>query len=186
MAVSALTLVVGLLCSAQPGPDPAAVPLAPPPSTSSGPARAFRCDGTDAFFFHELERAGTVGYGETWDAALCDEGAAVYAEGDARLRSAKRTRRPATKDEQALAMVVPLTVGGGLAVILGAAAALGVLSRMRRRLVLEAPCPACAAPLPVEASERGTQLFCPMCGAACAIVIQGRGSTASAHASPLR
>lgn len=181
MTVSALTLVVASVMAGQPGPTEATAPGAP-----TAASRPFRCDGTDGFFFDELQRAGKVGYGETWDATVCDEGAAVYAEGDARLRSVKRTRRPATKDEQALAMVVPLTVGGGLTFIVGAAAVLGWLGRLRRRVVLEAPCPACSAALPVEAGEGGTQLFCPMCGAACAIVIQGRGRAASAHASPLR
>ena len=185
MAVSAPTLVVGLLLSAQAGADSASAHAAPSEPASAAAARPFRCDGTDTFFFRELQQAGTVGYGESWDASICDEGVAVYAEGDARLRAVKRTRRPATKDEQALAMVVPLTVGGGLTVILGAAALLGFVTRLRRRVVLEAPCPACAAPLPVEAGEHGTQLFCPMCGAACAIAIQGQGRTASAHASPL-
>ncbi|MBI1947051.1 MAG: hypothetical protein HYS27_15245 [Deltaproteobacteria bacterium] len=184
MTVSALTLVVAAVMAAQPG-QPSQAPATAPDAPSAAP-RPFRCDGTDGFFFDELQRAGKVGYGETWDATLCDEGAAVYAEGDARLRSVRRTRRPATKDEQALAMVVPLTVGGGLTFIVGAAAVLGWLGRLRRRVVLEAPCPSCGAALPVEAGEGGTQLFCPMCGAACAIVIQGRGRNASAHASPLR
>ena len=159
---------------------------APLPDAAARAPRAFRCDGTDAFFFDELNRAGTVGYGETWDAAVCNEGAAVFAEGDRRWRDLRRTRRPVSQDEQALAMVVPLTLGGGLTLIVGAAALLGLVTRLRRRTVLEAPCPSCTASLPVEASEGGTQLFCPMCGAACAIVVQGRGRAATAHASPLR
>lgn len=152
----------------------------------ASPRRGFRCDGTDGFFFAEMEKAGTVGYGETWDSRICDEGVAVYAEGaTSKWAAFKRPRRPATKDEQALALVLPITVGGGLALIFGTAAALSLAGRLKRRLVLEAPCPSCSAPLPVEAGESGTQLFCPMCGAACAITIQGRGKTAHAHASPL-
>ena len=159
-----------------------------PDAATATPARStLRCDGTDRYFFDELHKAGKVGYGETWDETVCDEGVAVYAEGaTSRWQALKRPRRPATKDAQALALVLPITVGGGLALVLGAAGVFSLASRLRRRVVLEAPCPACAALLPVEAGEGGTQLFCPMCGVACAIVVQGRGRTAIAHASPLR
>lgn len=181
MSSRALVLVALALASpvsAEAGPQAPGAPAAP--------ARTFRCDGTDGYFFDELNKAGTVGYGETWDATICSEGAAVYAEGDRRHRELRRTRRPVSADEQALAMVVPLSVGGGLAAIVGAAALLGAFTRLRRRIVLEAPCPHCSAPLPVEAGEGDTQLFCPMCGVACAIVVQGRGRAATARASPLR
>ncbi len=178
------SLLVALVLAAPVNADAGTSPSAPAAAASA--PRAFRCDGTDAFFFQELNQAGAVGYGETWDASVCDEGVAVFAEGDRRWRDLRRTRRPVSPDEQALAMVVPLSVGGGLAAIVGAAALMGALSRLRRRTVLEAPCPSCAASLPVEAGEGGTQLFCPMCGAACAITVQGRGRAATARASPLR
>lgn len=181
MLVRVLPFAAALLASAALAePTPAAAP-----SGGAG-ARPFRCDGTDPFFFAEMDGAGKVGYGETWDSRVCDEGVAVYAEGaTSRWAAFKRPRRPATDDEQALALVLPITVGGGLALIFGVAGVLSLVNRLRRRVVLEAPCPSCSAALPVEASEGGTQLFCPMCGAACAIVIQGRGKTAHAHASPL-
>lgn len=185
MLVRVLPFAAALLATAALAePAPAAAP-ATAPSGGAG-ARPFRCDGTDPFFFAEMDGAGKVGYGETWDSRVCDEGVAVYAEGaTSRWAAFKRPRRPATDDEQALALVLPITVGGGLALIFGVAGVLSLVNRLRRRVVLEAPCPSCSAALPVEASEGGTQLFCPMCGAACAIVIQGRGKTAHAHASPL-
>ena len=194
-ALGLLTVLVGApvaradqVPAAPAGGGAEAARTAAPSETHRGPgagARGFRCDGTDAYFFTEMDKAGTVGFGETWDARICDEGVAVYAEGATSKWAPFHRRRPVTKDEQALALVLPVTVGGGLVLIFGTAAALSLAGRLRKRVVLEAPCPSCSALLPIEAGESDTQLFCPMCGAACAITIQGRGKTAHAHASPL-
>lgn len=187
MTLRALPLVAMLLSAPAWG-EGAAAPAGEPAATGEPAAvgRRFHCDGTDGFLFDEMKRAGTVGYGETWDARVCDEGVAVYAEGaTSRWSAFRRPRRPVTDDEQALALVLPLTVGGGIALIFGTAAALSLAGRLKKRIVLAAPCPSCSASLPVEAGEGGTQLFCPMCGVACAISVQGKGRAARAHASPL-
>jgi hypothetical protein len=146
----------------------------------------YRCDGTDPFFFEELERAGDVGYGETWDETLCDEGVAIYAEGaTSRWKAFRTPRRPPrpSDEEQMLALVMPMFAVGGLGALFLAAAALAAASRLRKRVVLEVPCPSCEAPLPIPVDDTAAhQLFCPLCGAACAVDVEGRGARATARA----
>lgn len=156
-----------------------------PPRTNDPPRSAFRCDGTDPFFFAELDRAQAdmVGYGETWDERICDEGAEIYAEGStSKWRAFKRKRIRATDDEQALALVLPMVSFGGLAAVALAAAALALAARLRRIVVLQAPCPACEAELPIESHEHTEHMFCPMCGAPCIVEVQGKGKLATATA----
>jgi hypothetical protein len=155
------------------------------PDTLEGGARAFKCDGTDPFFFEELNNAGRLGYGETWDEHICDEGAEVYGEGaTSRWKAFKpRPRARATDEEQALALVLPLVSIGGLFAVGLAAAALAFAQRLRRQPVLTAGCPACDAELPVSLESGRTQhMFCPMCGAPCTVDIEGKGKTATARA----
>ncbi len=154
------------------------------PFTAPPPTRAFKCDGTDAFFFDELNKAGTVGYGETWDAHVCDDGAEVYAAGaTAKWRAFRpRPQLRATPEEQAMALVLPLVVFGGLGAVALAAAAIAFAARLRRLPAVMATCPACAAQLPIEPDAGVRQhLFCPMCGAPCSVQLSGRGKAAQAH-----
>jgi hypothetical protein len=168
---------------------PAAASLTPPahaaPDLSASDPQAFRCDGTDEAFFAEMKQAGRVGYGETWDEHVCDQGVEVYGEGANSRWSAwkKRTRPRATEEDQALALVLPLVSFGGLGAVALAAAALAFAQRMRRLPVLNVACPSCDAELPV-AQEQGKlqHMFCPMCGAPCSVHIEGKGKTASARA----
>lgn len=148
--------------------------------------RAFRCDGTDPYFFEELQKAGRVGYGETWDETLCNEGVEVYADGATSRWRALRTPKGAQKtsnQDQMLALVMPAVAVGGMGAVFLAAAALAASARLRRRVVLEVPCPSCSASLPIAVDDVSAHhLFCPMCGAACAVDVRGRGKEASAVA----
>ena len=156
-------------------------------SLFGGEARAqegFRCDATDPFFFEELNKAGTLGYGETWDETLCDEGLAVYGEGATSRWQAFKQKRPYKNPEkQMLALVMPMVAFGGVAAVLLGASALAFATRMKKRVVLDVSCPACDAALPIVADDVSThQLFCPVCGAGCAIDVQGKGKQATARA----
>lgn len=169
---------------------PTAAATAASPSSGSGSGSGFRCDGTDPFFFEELEKAGTVGYGETWDERVCDEGVELYAEGaNARWKALRSPRKPlrASDEDQMLALVMPMFAVGGIGAIFLAAAALAAASRMKKRVVLEVPCPACDTALPIAVDDESAhQLFCPMCGAACAVDVAGKGRGATARARLLQ
>jgi hypothetical protein len=161
--------------------------LPPEPFVKEAPRESgFRCDGTDPFFFDELEKAGAVGYGETWDEHLCDEGVETYAEGaTGRWKALRAPKRPpkASDEDQMLALVMPLFAIGGIGAIFLAASGLAAASRLRKRVILEVPCAACAAPLPIAVDDKSAhQLFCPMCGAANAVDVEGKGKTATATA----
>lgn len=144
----------------------------------------FRCDGTDPFFFEELKSSGTLGYGETWDETLCDEGLEIYGEGaNSRWRAFKQKRPYKNPENQMLALVMPMFAMGGMAAVLLGASALAFASRMKKRVVLNVPCPACDTELPIAVDDESARnLFCPACGAACAIDVQGKGKSATAHA----
>lgn len=145
----------------------------------------FRCDGTDPLFFEEMKKAGTLGYGETWDETICDEGLAIYGEGATSRWSAFKQKRPyrASGEKQMLALVMPMIAVGGVAAVLLGASALAFASRLKKRVILDVACPACDAELPVAADDKsGHQLFCPVCGAGCAIDVQGKGKHATARA----
>ncbi len=154
---------------------------------SAAPAHAdegFRCDGTDPFFFEELKDAGRLGYGETWDESVCDEGLEIYGEGaNARWRAFQQKRPYKNPEDQMLALVMPMIAMGGMAAVFLGASALAFASRMKKRVVLNVPCPACETELPIAVDDESARsLFCPACGAACAIDIEGKGKTATARA----
>src|SRR5438128_2053486 len=69
------------------------VPPATRPAVNAADPAAFHCDGTDFSFFDEMQKNGALGYGETWDEHICDEGSEVYAEGaDARWKALRTPR----------------------------------------------------------------------------------------------
>ena len=180
-----LTLPLLFVATAALADAPAAPAVASEPYVKTAPARAFRCDGTDEAFFEELKNAGAVGYGETWDETICDEGVEIYAEGASSRWKAWR-RKPSLQrnaEEQALALVLPLVGFGSIAAVLLGAAAVAAAGRLRRQTVLTAACPACASELPIRADAGRTQhLFCPMCGAPCSVHIEGKGADMRAEA----
>lgn len=154
-------------------------------SATAQDASGFRCDGTDPFFFEEMNKAGMVGYGETWDESICDQGLAVYGEGASSKWKAFKYKRPYRKsaEDQMLALVVPMVAAGAFAAVFAASSLLAFASRMKKRIVLSVPCPACAAELAIALDdEAGRQLFCPSCGAACGIEITGTKKDATATA----
>lgn len=149
----------------------------------------FRCDGTDPFFFEELNKAGLVGYGETWDESICDEGLPIYGEGAGSRWKAFKVKRPRGKsaEDQMLALVVPMVAFGGFAAVFAASSLLAFASRLKKRVVLAVPCPACDAELAIALDdEAGRQLFCPSCGAACGIDVVGKGKGATGTARLLQ
>lgn len=152
----------------------------------AGQARAdeLRCDGTDPFFFEEMKNAGTLGYGETWDETICDQGLAVYGEGATSRWQAFKQKRPyKNPEDQMLALVMPMFAMGGIAAVFLAASGLAFASRLRKRIVLEVACPACETGLPIPLDDKSARnLFCPACGAACAIDVVGKGKQATATA----
>jgi hypothetical protein len=153
-------------------------------STTAAADEGLRCDGTDAFFFAEMN-ASMVGYGETWDETLCDEGLAIYGEGASSRWPAWRRARTYKKsaEDQMLALVMPMfAIGGTGAVFLGASL-VAFASRRKKRVVFAVPCPSCAAELAVALDdETARQLFCPACGVACGIDVRGAGASAIASA----
>ncbi len=166
-------------------PEGAAAPDKAAPAGASDPVD-IRCDGTNAAFFEELDEAQQhkVGYGETWDEHVCDQGVAVYAPGaDGRWKDMRTPRSLHVSDEdQMLALVMPMAAVGGLGAIFLGAAALAAVSRLKRRVILEVPCPSCEAPLPIPVDDKsGHQMFCPMCGAACSVAVTGKGKAAQAR-----
>jgi len=188
-ALSSSLLALGLLSSADVRANEAGVPPSgqPAPASASTTRSGFRCDGQDAFFFRELEAAGTVGYGETWDSHICDEGVSIYAPGvTSRWPDWKAKPRAPTKEEQMYAMLMPVVAMGLFVACFGLAALIALVARTRRDVVLAVPCPKCSAELPIAVGDQSARaMFCPMCGAACAIDVRGRGRSASAVARAL-
>lgn len=187
----AVAAVVGLFAAVTIAGRASAEPAADPAPASVAPAGSgFRCDGTDPFFFEELEKAGDLGYGETWDETLCDEGVEMYAEGTtSRWQAFRAPRRPprVSDEDQMLALVMPMFAVGGIGAIFLAAAALAAASRLKKRVVLEVACPSCDAPLPIPVDDESAhKLFCPLCGAACAVDVTGKGKNATARARLLQ
>lgn len=145
----------------------------------NGPRWTYRCDGTDPFFFEEMKKAGAVGYGETWDHTVCDQGVEVYAQGTT-SRSGWRAFRPRprklTDDQEFYASLMPMAGAASLGVVAAAAGIMALLSRRSRRTrVVDAPCPGCATMLPIVVEDKSTHsLFCPVCGTGCRADVQGR------------
>jgi hypothetical protein len=127
----------------------------------------FHCDGKDAALFEEMKASGTVGYGETWDATVCDQGLEVYAEGTtSRWSVFQPKKRRLTKEQEMLGNLVPATGAVALGVVGAAAGLMALVSRRARRSrVVEAPCPGCGAQLPILLDDPSSHgLFCPVCG----------------------
>ena len=149
----------------------------------AGSGADLRCDGTDPQLFEEMQKNGTLGYGETWDEHTCDQGVDTFAEGaDARWAKMRTPRKHVVSaEDQMLALIMPMAAVGGLGAIFLGAAAVAAVTRMRRRIVLEVACPSCEAPLPIAVDDKSHELFCPMCGAACRVEVTGKGKAARAR-----
>lgn len=160
--------------------DTSVVPA--PASLESDPAgaRAFHCDGTDPALFQEMQEAGWVGYGETWDLHTCDQGSAVFAPSATRrwraFRSAAAAQRKAQEEASFWAMLFPFVAIGILGALFAAAWLLAVLLRRRWEPKLSLVCSACAVEIPVDADDPAMRnQFCPSCGGACRVIPRGAG-----------
>lgn len=173
-------------------------------TTSSAPKqRLYDCDGEDEFLLKEIDEAfkSGVGFGETWDETVCEEGLLdVYAEGaTSRWPAYKRPKKPLppapaplTVDEAAaqkandqfFALAMPIFGFGAFALAVAIAAVIGVFLRLRKQIVLDVACPGCKTALPFVVGE-SPQLFCPRCGGACRVDVELKGKLSTATAIPL-
>jgi hypothetical protein len=140
---------------------------AAPDAPSAFADEGFRCPGDDPFFFEEMRSAGWVGYGETWDLTICDQGVPVYAEGATTAWPDFRLRRPARppideKDILFYATILPYALFGGLAFVFGAAWLIALVQGRKRTPFAMVACGACGVRVPITAREVG--VFCPSCG----------------------
>jgi hypothetical protein len=202
----------------------------------------YACDGTDPALLAAIDEAfrTRVGYGETWDESVCNQGALVLGDGvplrprvrrpapapgdgppapaasassttttptatttatattttatpgaagtpagapAAPARPAKRTLEQRMEDQFfALAIPVMAAVAGLFCIVV--AALIGLFLRLRRQVVLDVACPACAMSVPWVAGE-SPQLFCPACGCPCRVDVVREGGAVRAHAVPL-
>jgi hypothetical protein len=172
----------------------------------------FRCDGTDEALLREIDEAfrTRVGYGETWDESICNEGLMIVGDG-VRTGPRKKKIAPAPAATPAVAPVLPVAapaaprgpptleqrmndqffalaipamagVAGVFAIVV--AALIGLFLRLKKQVVVDVACPACPTSFPFVVGE-SPQLFCPACGAACRVDILWNGKLARANAVPL-
>lgn len=181
---------------------PAALPAeAPPtPTTPTTNERLYDCDGMDEFLLDEIDEAFRtgIGYGETWDDTVCEEGLlSVYAEGanrrwpDMRRKPGPPKPKPPEPTEaerraenQFFALAMPIFGAAAFAVAVGLAALIGLFLRLRKQIVVDVGCPGCKTALPFVVGE-SPQIFCPRCGAACRVDVIGKGKGTTATAIPL-
>lgn len=144
----------------------------------------FRCPGTNAAFFEELDAAGWVGFGEVWDMESCAQGQAYFTEG-ARQWAAMRpqySRLVAPKlNAEFYSTIFPVVAFGGLASIFVLSWLMAFIARRRRVRMATLSCPSCHNELPVTLDDPALRsLFCPACGEACVLVHEGRRGPARA------
>jgi hypothetical protein len=170
----------------------------------------FSCDGTDPELLEEVDEAfrSGVGYGETWDESICDEGLlSVYAEGvTSRWPAWRRPKKPAPPpleakpqtppigpdfadgekrlNDQFFALFLPVFGAGAFGFAVLIAAVIGLFLRLRKSVVVDVACPGCKMPIPFVVGE-SLHLFCPGCGAASRVDLHVDNKITSATAIPL-
>lgn len=153
------------------------VALLPGPALAEDDDGPFHCDGTDPALFLEMQEAGWVGYGETWDQETCGQGATIYAAGArqwADMRPKWSLAALPEMDVQFYSTVFPVVAFGGLASIFGIAWLAAFLQRRRRVRVATLSCPSCETELQVTLDDPALRsLFCASCGAPCVVVDHG-------------
>jgi len=149
-------------------------------SAQAGP----RCPGDNAAYFEEIQANGWVGFGETWDFDVCDEGFEIYAEG---ANSRWRAMRPvlANKKPQTLGLdaedilfystALPYGAFGTLGLVFVIAWIASLLSRRRQAPTVVVTCTGCQRGVPVRPEEGG--VFCPACGTVALVGLTGDPST---------
>lgn len=172
----------------------------------------FSCDGTDPDLLDEVDEAfrSGVGYGETWDESICDEGLlSVYAEGvTSRWPAWRRPKKPVAPvvplevkpapppigpdfadgekrlNDQFFALFLPVFGAFAFAFAVAIAAIIGLFLRLRKSVVVDVTCPGCRMPIPFVVGE-SLQLFCPGCGGACRVDLHVTKKLTTATAIPL-
>lgn len=163
----------------------------------------YDCDGTDELLLKEIDAAfeSGIGFGETWDETVCEEGLlSVYAEGangrwpDLRRKTPPKPTLPQkpvlsiaearAAEDNFFALAMPIFGLGAVGFASVIAAVIGLFLRLRKVVRLDVPCPACRTELPFIVGE-SANLFCPRCGGACRVDVKKQGATFSASAVPL-
>jgi hypothetical protein len=138
----------------------------------------FRCDGTNASFFEEMDAAGWTGFQETWDwDTYCKEDNAreIFATGATRAWRKMRpqwSRLAAPKfDQEFYSKVFPAVAFGAVGAIFVVAWVMGLVHRRRKRRVVDLTCPDCGAETPVNLDDPAASggVFCPSCGTMCSV-----------------
>jgi len=184
-------------------------------ATAEEPWR-FHCDGTDSALIAEVNAAfaSGIGYGETWDETVCNQGNLILGDG-VRLRKVKAkvlepvipepdilvgdgvlaATGPVVAAEEILTpfqrkmrdqyFAIFIPVFGFVGFIFCALVAVIIFFVMRRKqVVVEVACPACRVSMPFVVGE-STEIFCPACGAPCRVDVEKRGDIHLASAIPL-
>jgi hypothetical protein len=163
----------------------------------------YDCDGTDELLLKEIDAAfeSGIGFGETWDETVCEEGLlSVYAEGangrwpDLRRKTPPKPKLPQkpvlsiaearAAEDNFFALAMPIFGLGAVGFASVIAAVIGLFLRLRKVVRLDVPCPVCRTELPFIVGE-SANLFCPRCGGACRVDVKKQGATFSATAVPL-
>ena len=169
----------------------------------------YACDGTDEFLLAEVDEAFRtgIGFGETWDENVCDEGLlSVYANSAAGRATARwpAWRKPKVEpaprapmlsaeaalakrmEDQFFALAMPMFGAVAFAFAAAIAALISVFLRLRKQIVIDVACPnpACKTALPFVVGD-ALSIFCPRCGGACRVDLHGSGKATTATAVPL-
>lgn len=189
--------------------------LVPADAADADAGWEYACDGTDEVLLEEINEAFRtgVGYGETWDGTICNQGLLVYGKGIRRIRtweerrdawlaseaekeaaanvvgedglSARQRDELAFKmDQRFMSMFIPIVGIGALALCILLGAAGIVFVRTRKQILVDVGCPRCRTVMPFIVGE-SPQLFCPACGAACRVDIDLGGGTPQVAVVPL-
>ena len=139
-----------------------------PSSTTAG----LRCPGDNPAYFDEIQENGWVGFGETWDFDVCDDGVAIYAEGANRRwramrpKLANRPAMPASPIDAAdilfYSTALPYGAFGTLGLVFVIAWIVSLLQRKKQAPTVVVTCTGCHRGVPVRPEEGG--VFCPACG----------------------
>jgi hypothetical protein len=177
------------------------------PAGADDSAWRFHCDGTDPWLLAELDEAMRtgVGYGETWDETVCNQGNLVLGEGfrpvkrkvvEVEQAPAPAVVAPPTPEapkltplqqrmqDQYFAIFIPVFTFFALSVSALIAAVVVFFLRRRAQIVVAVDCPSCRTGIPFVVGEVPT-LFCPACGNACRVDVDLSGNHAVAAAVPL-